>query len=126
MSNKFFSDPSFDTLESIEIPGKFFYLTGNFLANGKQLTKADFAQEIINHEGKCQDLIKKPRVKPSEIDYLVIGEKGYHQETHGKNYKKIKEWNSNSSNRYIPIIKQSHCEELIIKFQNTNKPPTQP
>lgn len=105
---------NFDTLDSLdEITGKHFYLTGNFI----QKTKQEFAEEIISLGGSCQDLTRRPVVKPKDTDYLIIGGNGYHDPRHGNNYKKVKSWNENKPDKIIPIIHQLHCEDLLEKYK---------
>lgn len=114
---------NFDTLDSLdEIKGKHFYLTGNFI----QKTKQEFAEEIIGLGRNCQDLTKRPVVKPKDKDYLIIGGNAYHDPSHGNNYKKVKSWNENNPDKTIPIIHQLHCEELLEKYRELNltSPPT--
>lgn len=109
----------FDILPSLEdVSNKFFYLSGNFIDKKKK----DFAAEIESLGGKCQDLSKKPPVKPSQTDYLVIGGNGYVDPTHGKNYQKVAQWNEQNPSKKIPIIHQLHCEELLTKFASTHRP----
>ena len=80
------------------------------------------ADEIERLGGKCQDLDKRPVVKPSETDYLVIGGNGYVDPTHGKNYQKTAKWNEQNPSKKILIIHQLHCEELLTKFASTYRP----
>jgi hypothetical protein len=64
--------------------------------------------------GECQDLDKRPVVKPSETDYLVIAGNGYVDPTHGKNYQKTaKMERAQNLSKKISIIHQLYCEELL-------------
>ena len=66
--------------------------------------KKDLAEEIENLGIRCQDLTKRPVVKPKETDYLVIGGNGYNDSTNGGNYKKVAKWNEQNPSKKIPII----------------------
>ncbi len=106
-------DEVYDTLPSIEILNKTFHLSGMFAG----CTKKEFSEKIESLGGnKCRGV--KTSFSPSKTDYFVIGD-NYYWEGEGNKSQEVDNHNKKNG-KYIPKIKQSHCEELIDQYKPPN------
>jgi len=126
MNNKFFPPPPlshpnqwipFDTLDSIEFEDKKFYLSAEFEGKGSRGSLPDEISRLggFYKEGKKGNYPKGKGLHSS--DYLIIGNKGY-QGNDGENCRKIIKRNKTNPQNKIPIIQQSHFEDLMNKYEN--------
>lgn len=112
MNSRFFKARDFDEVDKIEIIGKRFHLSGKF----DGYLKKDFAEKILVLGGNC---LYKGDIALTKTDYLVIGGIGYNKDQESKKQKKVNEHNKNKLNKKILTLSQSHCENLLNKYNHS-------
>lgn len=104
-------DEVYDTLTSIDLT-KTFHLSGMFEGG-----KKNYSEKIKWFGGKCRGFKGSDgkHLNLSKTDYFIIGN-NYYWEGDGGNAKEIDKHNQKNG-KYIPKIKQSHCDELISQYK---------